>query len=63
VNNCIACQHQLLKHLNHHCVYYFCPNCNFKQSILETKETGISRSKRRKEKFFAKKSALFFDIN
>ena len=27
MNNCICCHDHLLRHVNHHRVYWFCPTC------------------------------------
>ena len=28
MNNCICCHDNLLRHINHHRVYWFCPSCH-----------------------------------
>ena len=41
MNNCICCHDHLLRHINHHRVYWFCPSChqempNIDKSMLDS---------------------------
>ena len=35
MNNCICCHDHLLRHINHHRVYWFCPSCHQEMPNLD----------------------------
>ncbi|MBE9044269.1 hypothetical protein IQ255_07620 [Pleurocapsales cyanobacterium LEGE 10410] len=47
MNSCICCHSRLLKHLNHHRAYWFCPTCHQEMPNINTL-TANSRVQMRK---------------
>ena len=43
MNTCICCSSQLLRHICHHSVYWYCPRCRQAMPVLETATTSFHR--------------------
>lgn len=54
---CICCHDHLLRHINHHRVYWFCPTCYQEMPNIEalnpTNKLKIPKSKLKKSEFIS----------
>ncbi|HEY9772046.1 MAG TPA: hypothetical protein V6C71_26675 [Coleofasciculaceae cyanobacterium] len=64
MNICICCHDHLLRHINHHRVYWFCPSCHQEMpNIEELNFDGLNlTSKLKIAKLKLKKSELISNI-
>jgi hypothetical protein len=56
MNNCICCHDHLLRHINHHRVYWFCPTCY--QEMPSIDASMLDYHLKRLDVKFQKKSIL-----
>ncbi|MFB2898519.1 hypothetical protein ACE1CI_36855 [Aerosakkonemataceae cyanobacterium BLCC-F50] len=41
MNNCPCCSHQMLRHIRHHQIYWFCRHCWQEMPLLERKVPSL----------------------